>query len=125
LLVSSPFQVTAPNNNKLTKLIISNSDTSQSKSITYDGINLLKQANFTIFPNPATQEAFLDLKDFENQLVELKVSDVAGKVLLNQTIEKASVAPHRLNTSSLKNGTYFIEIQSVEQRVTRQLYILN
>jgi CARDB/Secretion system C-terminal sorting domain len=125
LLVSSPFQVTAPNNNKLTKVIISNSDTSQSKSITYNGIDSLKQANFSIFPNPATQEAFLDLKDFENQLVELKVSDVAGKVLFNQTIEKVSSSPHRLNTSTLNNGTYFIEIQSVGKRITRQLYILN
>jgi GEVED domain/CARDB/Secretion system C-terminal sorting domain len=82
-------------------------------------------AHFNIFPNPAHQEAFLDLKDFENQRVELKVSDVAGKLIFNQTIEKASVSPHRLNTASLKNGTYFIEIQSVEKRITRQLSILN
>jgi hypothetical protein len=81
--------------------------------------------HFNIFPNPANQEAFLDLKDFENQSVELKVSDIAGKAIFNQTIEKGSVAPHRLNTTSLKTGTYFIEIQSVEQRITRQLYILN
>jgi bacillolysin len=82
-------------------------------------------ANFNLFPNPAHQEAFLDLKDFENQLVELRVSDVAGKMLFNQTIEKASVSPHRLNTASLKNGTYFIEIQSLGKRITQQLYILN
>jgi hypothetical protein len=65
------------------------------------------------------------LKDFENERVELKVSDVAGKVLFSQTIEKASITPHRLNTASLKNGTYFIEIQSVRKRVTRKLYLLN
>jgi GEVED domain/CARDB/Secretion system C-terminal sorting domain len=82
-------------------------------------------AHFNIFPNPAHQEAFLDLKDFENQRVELKVSDVAGKLLFNQTIEKASVSPHRLNTASLKNGTYFIEIQSLGKRITQQLSILN
>jgi hypothetical protein len=33
--------------------------------------------------------------------------------------------PHHLNTASLKTGTYFIEIQSVGKRITRQLYILN
>jgi hypothetical protein len=93
-----------------------NAPTKDSESMSYD---------FNIFPNPAANETFLDLKDFENELVELKVSDIAGKVLFNQTIEKASITLHRLNTVSLKNGTYLIEIQSVGKRVTRQLYILN
>jgi hypothetical protein len=80
--------------------------------------------DFNIFPNPAANETFLDLKDFENELVHITISDIAGKVILNQTIEKASVSPHRLNTASLKNGTYFIEIQSVGKRaVTRKLWI--
>jgi GEVED domain/CARDB/Secretion system C-terminal sorting domain len=79
----------------------------------------------TIFPNPATNEAFLDLKDFENETVHITISDIAGKVLFNQKIEKASVTPHRLNTAGLNNGTYFIEIQSLGKRITRQLYILN
>jgi Secretion system C-terminal sorting domain len=98
-----------------TGLARANAAVNDSNSIDYD---------VKIFPNPATNETFLDLKDFENELVELKVSDVAGKVLFSQTIEKASITPHRLNTASLKNGTYFIEIQSIGKRaVTRKLCI--
>jgi hypothetical protein len=89
-------------------------------------IDYQKLAKFTIFPNPTSDEAFLDLKDFENRTVEIIISDVAGKIVLNQTIENASALPHRLDVSSLKNGAYSVQIQTVGKRsVTRQLYILN
>ncbi len=79
-----------------------------------------------IFPNPAAQEAFLDLKAFENERVDIGISDVAGKLLWKQTIEKAIVSPHRLDVSQLKNGAYLIQIQSIAKRTeTCTLYILN
>jgi GEVED domain/Secretion system C-terminal sorting domain/CARDB len=93
-------------------------------NVSTKGLNSIDY-DFNIFPNPATKEAFLDLKDFEKERVEISISDVAGKVILNQVIENATVAPHHLNTAFLKNGTYFIEIQSVGKRVTRKLRVLN
>ncbi len=93
-----------------------NATINNSNTISYD---------VNIFPNPATNEVFLDLKDFENQPIEILISDIGGRAIFKQTIEKGSISPHRLNTSTLKNGTYFIEIQSVEKSITRKLYILN
>ncbi len=82
-------------------------------------------ASFTIFPNPTNDDAFVNLKDFENLKVEIAISDVAGKILLKQIIENASLLPHRLNVSKLEKGTYLVHIQSVGKRaVTQKLHIL-
>jgi GEVED domain/CARDB/Secretion system C-terminal sorting domain len=97
-----------------------------SKSARYDSTKAQQATYFNLFPNPTQTEAFLDLKDFENQSVEITVSDVAGKAVLNQMILKATVLPHRLDVSRLQNGTYFVHLQIVGQRsVTRTMYIMN
>ncbi|MEN9611886.1 MAG: hypothetical protein RLZZ628_2700, partial [Bacteroidota bacterium] len=90
------------------------------KTIDYQRI-----ANFEIFPNPTKEEALIDLKDFADRKVELSISDVAGKVILTQTIENASVTPYRLPIETLGTGTYFVTVQTNGKRsVTRKLQIL-
>jgi hypothetical protein len=99
-----------------------------SKSNSYESIDVQQNADFNIFPNPAREEIFLDLKDFENQPIEITVSDVAGKAVLNQTIQNTttlSFRRNRLDISRLQNGTYFVHIQIVGQRsMARTFYIL-
>jgi hypothetical protein len=81
-------------------------------------------SDLKIFPNPAKQEAFIDLKDFATQKVELSISDIAGKALRTQTIEKASVTPHLLPIATLGAGTYFVTVQTIEnQAITSKLQI--
>jgi hypothetical protein len=97
-----------------------------SKSERYESTESQQSTDFNLFPNPTQTEAFLDLKGFENQSVEITISDVAGKAVLNQMIPKATVLPHRLDVSRLQNGTYFVHLQIIGQRsVTRTMYIMN
>jgi hypothetical protein len=111
---------------KLTNETICNAAAMNSKSILYDKVGALKPVDFNIFPNPTRQEAFLDLKDFENESVEIALFDIAGKAVLRQAIEKATAAPHRLDVSRLPNGAYRVCIQAVGAPVvTHPLYILN
>jgi hypothetical protein len=96
-----------------------------SKSDSYEPINVQLNEDFNVFPNPARGETSLDLKDFENQPLEITVSDVAGKTVIRQSIENASILPHRLDVSKLENGAYWVHIQTLRQgRVTLPLYIL-
>jgi Secretion system C-terminal sorting domain/HYR domain len=88
-------------------------------------VDYQKLPDFTVFPNPTHEETFVDLKNFVNQKVELSISDLAGKVLLKQTIEHVSILPHRVDVSKLQNGAYLLEIQTVGKRtLTRQVHIL-
>ena len=84
-----------------------------------------KLPDFTIFPNPTSEEVFVDLKAFENKTVHLSIANVVGIAVFNQTIESANRAPHRLNISTLESGVYFIRVETKGKRaVVRKLQIM-
>ncbi len=84
-----------------------------------------KLVDFTVFPNPAADEAYIDLKKYEGRAVNILLSDVAGQIISSRIIEKATSAPLRLDLTPFKNGTYFIVIKSNNKRdVLRKLQIL-
>ena len=80
-------------------------------------VNNPKIEGFTIYPNPANEEAWIDLKSFEGRHVTLVVSDIAGKTLRQQVIEKAGSAPMQLDISHLQTGLYLVKIQAQGKRV--------
>lgn len=95
--------------------------------IDYSAIQTVKRttvAAFTILPNPAIDEAFIDLKIFENQFVTLTISDLSGKNLMTENIKSATAAQHRLDVSALQTGLYFVKVQAQGKReVTQKLQV--
>jgi hypothetical protein len=84
-----------------------------------------KEADFTIFPNPARDEVWIDLKAFKGRAIDIILSDIAGKVIHTEKEEKATSAPHRLDVSSIESGAYFITIQtSGKKTVVRKVSIM-
>ena len=84
-----------------------------------------QKADFIIFPNPASNEAWIDLKSFEGRTIDILMSDVAGKVLRHEKIDKATVAPYRLDLTDIQNGSYLLTIQTKGKRtVVGKLSIL-
>ena len=84
-----------------------------------------QKADFVIFPNPASNEAWIDLKSFEGRTIDILMSDVAGKVLRYEKIDKATVAPYRLDLTDIQSGSYLLTIQTKGKRtVVGKLSIL-
>ena len=84
-----------------------------------------KLPDFTIFPNPANSEVWIDLKAFEGRTLDIILSDIAGKVIHTEKVEKATAVPHRLDLSGVESGAYFITIQTSGKRtVVRKLSIM-
>lgn len=84
-----------------------------------------KLLDFTIFPNPANDEAWVDLKHFENRTIEIIISDVAGKMMLTETVTTATRYPHRLDLSEVKSGAYFVTLRTAGKRdIIRKLSVL-
>jgi GEVED domain/Secretion system C-terminal sorting domain len=78
-----------------------------------------------IYPNPAADKAIIDLKNFVDKHITLAISDLAGKVLVTQTIENVNVTTYLLPIQTLQSGTYFVTVQAAgEQSVTSQLQIV-
>ena len=88
-------------------------------------VNYEKLPDFTVFPNPVSEDAYIDLKKYAEQTANITISDVAGHIILNKIVEKAGSEPQRWDISSLKNGTYFIALKCENRRdVVRKIQIL-
>ena len=104
------------------KMILTNGDAAYSK---IQSIDYLRLADFSVFPNPTNEEVFVDLKSFENKIINLSISNALGKTVYNESITYANRAPHRLDVSELESGIYFIRIEANGKRaVVRKLQIM-
>lgn len=87
-------------------------------------VNTQKE-DFIIFPNPASNEAWIDLKSFEGRTIDITISDVAGKIIWYEKVATATTIPHRLDLSNVQNGSYTLTIQTSGKRtIVRKLSIL-
>ena len=80
------------------------------------GVTNKKINDFTVYPNPAIDEAWIDLKSFEGRQVTLVLSDMAGKPVQQQVIQTATSAPYRLDIAHLPTGLYLIKVQAQGKR---------
>ena len=97
----------------------------QTQSTNPQKVNYEKLPDFTVFPNPVSEDAYIDLKKYAEQTANITISDVAGHIILNKIVEKAGSEPQRWDISSLKNGTYFIALKCENRRdVVRKIQIL-
>jgi hypothetical protein len=69
------------------------------------GKELRSSLNFTIFPNPASENITID---FNNQIRnnQITISDISGKVVFSETASGNQV----INLSNIRQGLYFIEV---------------
>lgn len=73
---------------------------------------------FTIYPNPTNGTFNIDFLNFE-ELVEIRVVDVTGRVIL--TKELSENTHHQLDISTASSGAYFITLKCAEYQLTRQI----
>lgn len=73
-----------------------------------------------VFPNPAGDEAWIDLTAYEGLEVTLVLSDLTGKIMQQEVIQTASSAPHRLGLNNVPIGLYLIKVQAQGRRALTQ-----
>ena len=69
-----------------------------------------------IYPNPATNEVTINHTDLTN--VAVKVTDISGKLLINQTLDQTSST---VSISDLNAGVYLFTITSNEGQTTKKI----
>jgi len=84
---------------------------------------LLEVVDFDLYPNPARDEAFITLNEFDGQLVEINIFNTLGKNVFQQ-LTQPDDGEIRIKTSAFQNGLYFISITIDKQKmVSKKLYI--
>ena len=70
-----------------------------------------KNISFSAFPNPVTENLFINTANIKSDEVSYTIYDVTGKVMDKNTISLNGQAPiHTVEVNKLNSGLYFIEL---------------
>jgi len=78
-----------------------------------------------IYPNPATEKAFINLKAFNGMSAEIMIVNNFGKVVHREEIDKIYKTTHRIDLNHLQAGHYTISILvEGRKRIAKPLIIM-
>jgi hypothetical protein len=78
--------------------------------------------SFDIYPNPASDYIQLDLNSFTaSDLLDIRLVGIDGKVVRVINIKEANQIA--INTSNIKSGVYFVQINTVFGRIVKEIVI--
>ena len=77
------------------------------------------EAKFSVYPNPTNSDVTLNLSNFSNENVSIKISDVFGRLVYEAEAEK--VTDKKINTTAWADGIYVVSVQSGDNVYTRKL----
>lgn len=83
------------------------------------GINEARLLNFSMFPNPSSGQAVLQLPSGTNK-AKVSVFDYLGKTLIQKNID---LSDNAIDLSNLSTGIYFVRVQSDTKVGTKKLVI--
>ncbi|UTW67773.1 T9SS type A sorting domain-containing protein [bacterium SCSIO 12643] len=83
----------------------------------------LDKASVNIYPNPAADYLNIDMKGFNGQEVQVIITDMGGKHVINNILKVNGNQTSTLDVSNLPTGTYFIQIQAENQKVVKHIVI--
>ena len=84
----------------------------------------IAQPDFAVYPNPSKDGNFeLDLRDYKNQDLDIKIVDLRGNVITKESITNLTAPTHSLRMNNAVNGLYFVSIQTNKGVKTKKLII--
>jgi hypothetical protein len=84
-----------------------------------------KEGVFKAYPNPANDVLYIQhLPGFETQQCELQLTDITGKIVMQQKLINQEVT-YILSTETLNNGIYFLSLKTESGLVQTEKIIVN
>jgi hypothetical protein len=84
-----------------------------------------KTAAALVFPNPANEDVFVQMKDCSSPDVSVKLFDIVGNEVISFTEKNSCDKMFRLNVKDIPQGTYFLQLHSGENFVTRKIMVMH
>lgn len=72
--------------------------------------------DFQIYPNPAGEQVFVDLKKWAGRTANLSMFNQLGVLVFQKKLDKIGLEPETLDLSETMNGAYFLKIETAGQR---------
>lgn len=77
--------------------------------------------SLSVFPNPTADNLTLQISDYNNEKLSYKLLDIQGKLLNNAQVTAQQT---QINTASLPNATYFINVVNQENKIVQSFKII-
>lgn len=133
---SVQYLSSVPNVTNTAMIVIDSNDSDENtysykiegKSLLDVGISTLEKTGsfVSLFPNPAKDEATINITLENNEEVVINVFDIQGKKVMasvEKSLEKGENKIN-LNTSALKNGEYFVQINSSTKTTSIKMIVI-
>jgi len=75
-------------------------------------VSFAKVPDFGLFPNPAQEVVFMDLKRFLGKAVTISIQDQLGRTMYVQEVADLAVPIHRIELEDFDNGLYIIQVKT-------------
>ena len=82
-----------------------------------------KPVRFDLYPNPAQEKIWVNLSNWENQKLELKIVNHLAQVVVQYSINHQEGMVHPVDIPNLGNGLHFVQISNGTQTLTKKLFI--
>ncbi|BAO56007.1 T9SS type A sorting domain-containing protein [Nonlabens marinus] len=80
--------------------------------------------SWSVYPNPVSDgHLFVNVPEWNNANIGLKVTNLLGQVVINQTLDLTSSGATVINTSDIAQGMYVITLSNGDQQLSRKLMI--
>ena len=67
---------------------------------------------FTVYPNPAQEELFIDLQEFDAAEVQIAIANLYGQVVYQQKIESLANHTVAISLDNFSNGIYLVNLRA-------------
>lgn len=79
---------------------------------------------FSIFPNPAQEEIFIDLNEYAGENAELAISNMFGQVVQQKQMDKIPFEAVKIPLTDFVNGFYFVHIKMKNRRLRSEKFMV-
>jgi PKD repeat protein len=84
------------------------------------GLSELDENDILVYPNPTNAEFVVEIPQMQNELIEIRLLDVSGRLITTKKIQDNNTK-YEFSTHSFSKGTYYVEIVSESKTITKRL----
>ncbi len=81
---------------------------------------IFADANILLFPNPATEAFTVNFDQYQNQVVEMTISDMTGKTVMQKTLYQER---NEVRIEDLTEGMYFVNLRNGSDNITKKIIV--
>lgn len=81
------------------------------------------QKEVSVYPNPATDQLFIDFKGIPSSNARVLLFDIAGRIITEEYLTGEGNTLYRINTSGIASGLYLLKIETNQKTFSNKILI--